>query len=77
MIIDPHYEAKHSDSITDEIVLALVKQLDEGLFEPTTERDNFQYFETEPLYFEEKPYRLIWLLEQNSIYIGVINAYRR
>ena len=28
LIIDPHYEEKHAASITDEIILSLVKDLD-------------------------------------------------
>lgn len=28
LIIDPHFEEKHADSVTDEIIIALVKELD-------------------------------------------------
>jgi len=77
VVIDPHYELKHIDSINDEIILSLVQMLDGRTFVPEVERDGFQYFKTEPLFFNNMSYRLIWLLEKNEIYIGVINAFRR
>ena len=76
VIIDPHFEKKHSDSINDEIILQLVKLLDGEIFEPREENPPFSYF-AEELTFNEKLYRLVWLLEDNQIYIGVVNAYRR
>ena len=78
VIIDPHFAVKHSDSITDSIILELVKTLDGGLFEPIEVKNGFQYFVSEPVIHKGKAYRLVWLLEKNhSIYIGVINAFRR
>ena len=77
VVIDPHYEVKHAESVNDELVLSLVRQLDGKTFTPEAERDGFQYFKTDPLILNEVSYRLIWLLENNDIYIGVINAFRR
>jgi hypothetical protein len=77
VVIDTHYELKHSNSIDDKIILSLVQMLDGKTFTPEVERDGFQYFKTEPLFFNNMNYRLIWLLEKNEIYIGVINAFRR
>ena len=77
LVIDPHYEIKHSDSINDEIILELVKMLDGNSFEPVAERDGFQYFKTEPMILNGVNYRLIWLLENDELYIGVVNAFRR
>lgn len=37
VIIDPHYEEKHAASISDEIILTLVKDLDGREFEPDDE----------------------------------------
>lgn len=76
VIIDPHFEKKHSKSITDEIILQLVKLLDGEIFEPREEKSPFSYF-AEELTVNGKLYRLVWLLEDNQIYIGVVNAYRR
>ncbi len=56
VVIDPHYEEKHKESISHE---------------------NFEYFENEPLVYKGKNYRLIWCLEKDKKYIGVINAFRR
>lgn len=30
LIIDPHYEAKHGESVNDQIIIDLVKMLDRG-----------------------------------------------
>lgn len=77
VIIDPHYEIKHGDTVDDGIILNLVQMLDGKTFEPEVEHDGFQYFKTDPLALNGVSYRLIWLLEKNEIYIGVINAFRR
>lgn len=77
VVIDPHYEIKHGDSVDDDIILSLVQMLDGKTFTPEAEQDGFQYFKTDPLVLNGVMYRLIWLLEKNEIYIGVINAFRR
>ena len=77
VIIDPHYEEKHSESISDEVILALVRKLDGRIFDPDDMDDEFQYFKTEPIELDGKNYRLVWLLKENSLFIGVVNAFRR
>ena len=77
VIIDSHYEEKHAESINDEIILELVKKLDGKMYEPDDEKDPYSYFVTDELELNKKLYKLIWLLENDEIYIGVINAYRR
>ncbi len=77
VIIDPHYENKHSDSVNDDLVLDLVKLLDGKFYEPTAARDGFQYFVADPLELEGNRYRLVWLLEDEKLYVGVVNAFRR
>jgi hypothetical protein len=77
VVIDSHYELKHGDSIDDKVILNLVRMLDGKTFIPGAERDGFQYFKTDPLTLDEVSYRLIWLLEKDEIYIGVVNAFRR
>lgn len=77
VIIDPHYEEKHVESINDKIILDLVQMLDGKIFEPDDEKTPYCYFVTDKIELEGKFYKLIWLLEDHEIYIGVINAYRR
>ncbi len=77
VVIDPHYEAKHKESMSDQIILELVGLLDGKTFLPEDEDDGFQYFKTEPLILRGLSYRLVWLLEVDEIYIGVVNAFRR
>ena len=76
VIIDSHFELKHSESINDEIILGLVKKLDGLILAPQDVNFSFNYF-SEKLELNVKPYRLIWLLEREEFYIGVVNAYRR
>ena len=77
VIIDPHYQLKHASSVNDEIILALVKKLDGGIFESDDADDEFEYFKTEPIEYMGKSYRLVWLLKYDAMYIGVVNAFRR
>lgn len=75
VVIDQHYQEKHSDHMDDELVLRLVKELDGRKEVPETVTDNYSYFAT-LVEVDDKQYRLIWLLEDNAIYIGIVNAYR-
>lgn len=76
VIIDTHYEEKHSESVDDEIILSLVQELNNDTFEPVDTKQKYQYFVTEKR-LNDKNYRLVWLLEDGEIYIGIVNAYRR
>lgn len=75
VIIDQHYKDKHP-SVTDEIILDLVRTLDGEDFPVESERGEYQYFAVEPVYQNERPYRLVMLLCNFEDYLGVINAFR-
>jgi len=76
VIIDPHFESKHDDHMDDDLIIMLVKRLNGRIEVPEAQDDDgFSYFAT-LLEVGEKQYRLVWLLEDNSIYVGVLNAYR-
>ncbi|MBY0383645.1 hypothetical protein K2X05_00675 [bacterium] len=75
VIISDHYEIKHSKYMTDELVLKLVNELDGKKELPIDTKDGFSYF-LSMVELNDKPYRLIWLLQDNAIYIGVVNAHR-
>lgn len=75
VIIDQYYNIKHFD-VSDWIILELVKTLHNKTYEIKAETEIFTYFVAEPLYYNQKPYRLIFLLERDCNYIGVINAFR-
>lgn len=77
VIVDPHYEAKHSGSINDQIVLRLVQLLDGQFFEPDDIDVSYRYFISDGLVLDGKRYKLVWLLEDDKLYIGVVNAHRR
>jgi hypothetical protein len=75
VIIDDHYKEKHSDYMTDDLILKLVVQLAGRKELPEEVVGKFSYFAT-LIELDEKQYRLVWLLEKDAIYIGVVNAYR-
>lgn len=77
MVIDPHYETKHRAAVDDRVILQLVKLLDGGLFPVADRKKPFEYFVTDRMSLSNKLYKLVWLLEDHEIYIGVVNAYRR
>ena len=72
--IDPHVD-KHSD-ITDELILELVKTLGEldGILDDDEGR-GFCYF-VDFIELNKKCYKLVWLLEQDENYVGVVTAHR-
>lgn len=73
VIVDTHVR-KHKD-ITDDVILDLVRQLDHSEQLPDDVKGPYEYFSS-LLYLKKKQYRLVWLLEQTEIYIGIITAYR-
>ncbi len=77
VIIDPHYELKHAESISDEIILKLVHTLDGQVVEAEDVSPPYSYFSRDGISLEGKLYKLVWLLEDDQIYIGIVNAYRR
>lgn len=77
IIIDTHFEEKHKSSIDDGIIIQLVENLSGREYEPEKINSPFEYYKYEGMELNGKQYRLIWLLEEGQIYIGVVNAYRR
>ncbi len=76
VVIDQHYRLKHGDSMTDEIILDLVKTLDGKKFPPERIQGENEYFTVEPVYRLEKPYRVVLVLCLTDDYLGVVNAFR-
>lgn len=76
VVIDQHYRERHSESITDQLILELVRELDGRNFPIERVNGEFSYFTVEPVFREDKPYRLILLLCLSDDYLGVINAFR-
>jgi len=73
IVIDPHV-AKHKD-ITDDLIIDLVRQLDGTDNLPDDSSSQFDYF-VNLLEANGRQYRLVWLLEKDELYIGVITVYR-
>jgi hypothetical protein len=73
VVVDEHYR-KHRD-ITDDVILDLVHLLDGAEQVPDDVSPPYEYYAT-LLWCRGKQYRLVWLLEEREIYIGVITVYR-
>ncbi len=76
VLIDQHYKLKHPE-MTDELILKLVKILNNGDFEIEIRKGPYEYFAVEPVYLIRKSYRLVLLLCVGEDFLGVINAFRR
>jgi hypothetical protein len=78
VIIDSHYEIKHSKTVNDSIILRLVKSLEGAEHRPESVLPSgFEIYVTEPVFLDDKAYRLIWTLHPDEDYIGIVNAFRR
>jgi hypothetical protein len=75
IIIDPHYELKHKESISDALIMDVFLSLNGSVFELEDRKNKYSYFSVQ-WFYHKKMYRLVWLLEDNETYIGVINFYR-
>jgi len=75
VIIDQHYRLQHPE-VTDQLILDLVKQLNGQDFPIERIQGEFEYFRAEPVFYNEKPYRLILLLCMGDDCLGVVNAFR-
>ena len=74
--VDPHYEEKHSASITDALILELVQQVDHWLMMLSAEVKGYEFYEADGT-LKGKTYRLILVIPPGGSYLGVRNAYRR
>ena len=73
VVVDPHID-KHKD-ITDDVILDLVRELDGAEQPPDDTKAPFEYFVSR-IKIYERSYRLVWLLEDNQLYIGIVTAFR-
>jgi len=75
VIIDSHYEKKHRD-LTDEVICGLVhtlhgKELTHEMF-----KEGFHFYMMDRIPPNGRHYRLVWRMQDEYSYIGVINAFR-
>ncbi len=76
VVIDPHYESRHSD-IDDVLILELVRYLDGREFVAEDREGEWEYFMLDRIEHGGKFYRLVWCMGDHSLFIGVINCFRR
>lgn len=76
VVVDSHYEENHPD-IDDALILILVKELDGKEFQPDTRSSEWEFFTLDQIEHQDKRYRLVWCLQDQSLFLGVINCFRR
>lgn len=76
ILIDSHYQKKHSGYMSDELILELVDLLKMEQFRLDSRSGRFSYFVFDGVFLRERYYRLILLMEQGENYLGVVNAFR-
>jgi hypothetical protein len=54
----------------------MVKEINGGNFEIEVERNRFQYFTIEPVFYKNLPFRLVLLMHEDEDFLGVINVFR-
>lgn len=74
--IDPHYQEKHRESITDELILGLIQRIGGRAVMPVSTSEGFYYYEFDVTY-QQKLYRMIVVRPFDDSYLGIRNAYRR
>jgi hypothetical protein len=58
--ISDHYQKKPGrEKITHDLIKEFVKQLDNDRFVSERRRDNWEYYKTEPIYYEDKTYKMV------------------
>ena len=79
VLIGRHYELKHGHYMDDDLILSLIRLLDNKKFPVDSITKEIEYYVADIEYgAPTKIYRLIWLFEGEMLeVIGIINAYRR
>jgi hypothetical protein len=72
LIIDPHVD-KHSDHLDDAKIIKIVLSINGEFHFPIKVENGYSYFASK-LFFERCWYKLVWLTEEKSNYIGVITV---
>ena len=76
LIISNHYKKKHAKYMNDELIIELIETyLDGKRFEGGEKKGVWEYFAREPLIYQDKKYRLVWLFHENiSDFLGIVNC---
>ena len=74
--IDPYWKKHKDEGISEELIIELVKLLDEKRAEVGKRYDDWVYFAKEPLFYDKKAYCPVWCLEDGKSYLEVVDCYR-
>lgn len=75
-IIDSHYKVNHPD-IDDKLILDLIQTFNGREFKLDERKDSWEYYMLDQIPFRDKKYRLVWCMQDNQLFIGIINCFRR
>lgn len=76
LIISNHYKEKHAKYMNDEKIIELIeKYLDGEKFKGGKRQGIWEYFDLEPLFYQNKNYKLVWLLRKDiPDFLGIVNC---
>lgn len=76
LIISNHYKKKHAKYISDELIIKFIeKYLDGETFKGGKKKGVWEYFDLEPILYNDKKYKLVWLFHENiSDFLGIVNC---
>ncbi len=75
--ISDHYQKKLGrEKITHDLLKEFVKKLDNDRFIPERRKGDWEYYKLEPVYYEDKTYKMIWCLKDNASLIRIRTCHR-
>ena len=76
LIINSHYKKKHSSYMNDKLIIKFIEDYLDGNSFYSSEKDGpWEYFELEPILYQDKNYILVWLLNENiPDFLGIVHC---
>lgn len=76
LIISNHYKKKHSKYMNDELIIRFVENyLDGEKFKEGKKKNSWEYFDLEPILYQEKRYKLVWAFHEDvPDFLGIVNC---
>ena len=76
LIISNHYKKKHAKYMSDKLIIKFIEDyLDGETFYNGEKKKPWEYFNLEPILYQDRNYKLVWLLHEDiPDFLGVVNC---